>query len=903
MINISFDNAYYLLIAIPLLALVLTPFFIAIRKENKSKSVVASLVLHLMIVLLVAFAAAGPEATAVITQTQVYVVADVSYSSSRNLDTVNEYIREVERSLPDNSQMGIVAFGKDYKLVGKMGEGYKSVKDSGVDDSATDIAAALDYASTLFKGDALKKIVLITDGKLTDTDGLNGLITTIENLYSQNISIDAMYLDNNLSPDAKEVQISSVDYTQSTYLNHESTASVLVQSSYDVQAILSISQNGTELEENRQAVKLTRGYNIVNFSLPTSQEGDFDYEISLYGLNGEDESAHNNAYGFTQSVAGKLQVLLLSENVADKAAIEAQYGDSAEITAPRVGQDAVPYTVEDLCQYDEIILSNIDVRNINNVETFVESLDAVVSQFGKSLVTMGDLKIQNKTDDVLKDLEDMLPVKFGNDDKNVKVLGIVIDISLSMDQISHLIMAKRAAIQLINLLGENDWVSVMAFSGVVEPVCAPTLVGSSVNRAELADKINALEPKHGTLIGSGMKAMHDQLKTLSEKLPSITNRQVMLLSDGMSYSAESEEVYEVTTDLKNIGIPTSVINTGCTDEEGVTRLSEIARLGTGEYYFVDRIESLSEVMLTEIADDVTETLVEVESALKVNRPNDDVLDGVEGISTVKGYIYSTAKTSATTVLSTEYTSKGGTTTQPPVYSYWNYGNGMVSTFTSSIGGDWTSHWNEAGANRFFDNILDENTPSERIDHPYTLSVEYDGAYAHVEIVPATLDPDAIATGTIKLIPTNGAAAQEGAESEDEGIAATLTFDGSRYFYKFPVSEVGKYQLNIRYAYAGIEKNAEYFFTVSYAPEYDSFQTFSPSDLHKAVRNRGTVTEDGTVNLEHDEDEVSTYTVHLTVWLMLIAIVLFIADIIVRKIKWKDITGLFKRSKTRKGGKA
>jgi len=52
--NISFDNPYLLLVAIPVLLLLVIPFVIAIRKENKSKSAVVSLVLHIVIVALVA---------------------------------------------------------------------------------------------------------------------------------------------------------------------------------------------------------------------------------------------------------------------------------------------------------------------------------------------------------------------------------------------------------------------------------------------------------------------------------------------------------------------------------------------------------------------------------------------------------------------------------------------------------------------------------------------------------------------------------------------------------------------------------------------------------------------------------------------------------------------------------
>ena len=41
--NISFDNPQWLWVLIPLILLIVIPFIIAIRKENKSKSTTASI--------------------------------------------------------------------------------------------------------------------------------------------------------------------------------------------------------------------------------------------------------------------------------------------------------------------------------------------------------------------------------------------------------------------------------------------------------------------------------------------------------------------------------------------------------------------------------------------------------------------------------------------------------------------------------------------------------------------------------------------------------------------------------------------------------------------------------------------------------------------------------------------
>ena len=109
--NISFDNPYLLLLIIPLLLAIIIPIIIAIRKENRHKSVFISLALHIIISVCVILALAGMIHTTVMTETQVIVVADVSYSSDRNLDKVDAYIQEIQEKLPKNSKMAVVVFG------------------------------------------------------------------------------------------------------------------------------------------------------------------------------------------------------------------------------------------------------------------------------------------------------------------------------------------------------------------------------------------------------------------------------------------------------------------------------------------------------------------------------------------------------------------------------------------------------------------------------------------------------------------------------------------------------------------------------------------------------------------------------------------------------------------------
>ena len=875
MTNISFDNAYLLFIIVPLLLLILVPFFIAVRKENKSKSTTASLILHIIIVLCITFAIAGTVITAVITRTEVYVVADVSFSANKNLDKIDDYISEVKNNLPRNSKLGIVCFGKDCEILTELGEKPISVKNASVDDSATDISSALTYTSGLFGNDCLKRIVLITDGKETDADASSRLIKAVEKLYSEGIAIDAVYIDDNISADDKEVQLTGVDFTQSTYLNHEVTADVLIQSNQKSNAILSLFSKGEKIDS--QALTLTKGYNVFSFDLPTSETGVFDYTVEI---SSEDDALDiNNGYSFTQSVTGELNVLLITESSYDVDKAKSLYGDRATIDSYVITKKKrdVPCSIEELTKYDEIIISGVDVRSLNNYTAFIVAIDQAVSQFGKSLVTMGDLKIQNKTDDILKQFEDILPVKFGNNEQDPKLYAIVIDSSRSMQNFSRLLIAKQAAVQLLEFLGENDYVMIVNFWGEINVLQSPTRASES-NKEDLRVKINSIEPYQGTVIGTALDKAGDLMVDLA-----FDKKQIMLISDGMSYTLDTDTPSDVVARLYESGITTSVIHAP-PREEGMATLKGIAAAGGGEYYEITTEEELNDVMFSEIADDVTESVIETPTAVKIKLDRDGVINGITSLPDVFGYAYAKSKSSATTVLALDYVKSSGATVEVPLYSYWDYGEGKVVSFTSTFSGEWISAWDCDEGNAFFSNILTQCTPKEHIAYPYELNIQYDGTNSTVEIIPATLNPSAVASATVTL--------PDGTETVKQ-----LTFDSSRYFYSFDTPTSGKYKITIVYSFGENHYESTSFFNVSYSPEYDRFAVFDPSSLHAAIRDRGTVNEERIPSLKNDEGEIATYTLPLTPPLMVIAALAYIADIIIRKLKISDIKSFFKiRSK-------
>ena len=888
MINISFDNPYLLLLIIPLFAAILVPYFIAIRKENKSRAAVVGLVMHLVISLLIILAAAGMSNVTVITKTELYVVADVSYSADNSLDTVDRYIRDIEKNLPKNTEMGVVTFAKNYRLHTPLGEEITSVSESRVNRSSTDLVSALKYTNTLFSDNAIKKIVIITDGMFTDPDSTGKLAAMIADMKSEDVYIDAIYLDSNLSDGAKEIQVSSVDFADSVYKGREAVASILVESTFDTDVIITLTRNGIPYRE--KAVSLIFGYNVVNFNLDTAEPGEYTYEATV--TSREDTSDKNNAMSFTQCVSDGLRILLITGDRSEINVVSELYGEGAEIDAyvqpAPAGVNSfptpfhVPFTVEDLCWYDEIILSNVDVRAISNCDTFISSLDTVVSLYGKSLITAGNNKIQNAEGGSLKALEDLLPVRFGNDDSDPKLYTLVIDSSRSMEfrNFDYFRMAKLSASYLLDMLDEEDYFSIITFSGDVYNLVPPKKA-SEENISEAVKIVNNLDVTQGTMRGSALEAALNMMSPLN-----FNEKQIMLISDGMSFEGGAtlvDDPLAMADMLKANNITVSTLNAGNREQLGITTMKNIASRGGGKYYFCESSENLEDVMFNEIADDVTETEIVGRTEIIINRPSDSVLEGVSSLGPINGYVYAKKKAGAGTVLSTVYTKSGGGTVEAPIYAYWSYGTGRVASLTTNLSGNWIRGWNNEDGRLFLKNIISSNIPEKRIDYPYTVSVDFDGRYSHIEIIPAVVNPDATVTVSVTL--------PDGSE-----LGEVLTLDSYGYFYSAETGAVGKYTVNVTYNWSTKSYSSETYYDISYSPEYDSFAVSSPASLYAIMRDNGTVNEDSDVDLSNEEGKVATYVLKFAVPFMAIAALLYVVDTIIRKLQWADIQSLFKSRK-------
>lgn len=865
--NVSLDNPWWLLIAVPLLIAVIVPYIWAIRKENRTRATVTSLVLHILIVAVIALAVSGTVLTTYMTKTEVVYVADVSYSGNRNLGLIDEHIARLNKNLPNNTTSSLVCFGAEPELLADFGQEIPSVTTSKVDNSATDIASALLYANTLFSNDTIKHVVLLTDGKETSGRSTE-LLQAVETLYANNVYIDVVYIDNNMEEGVTEVQISAVEASEATYLGHKSQASVLVQASAEMKATVYLMKDGVEYK--KQPVELSAGYNPIYFDLDTGLEGSFDYEVIVEAEG--DVSQHNNSYGFTQRITGEMKVLLISNNPADLNILKMLYGTNVQIDS-YINDTLVPCSVEALCVYDQIVISGVDVSKLQNPTSFISSLDQVVSRFGKTLINMGNGGLQDSDSQLVDDYQNLLPVKYGNSGEDPKLYVLVMDSSRSMNFAGKMNLARMVAQNLLNILQDDDMVMILGFSG--EPRLISGVAAAS-NRNELVKLINEVTVTQGTVMGAAMEEAYKLIADMHYE-----SKQVMLISDGLTYSLEEDNPLDVAQKLRDEGIRVSTVNIMSKDAAPVNLMQQIAQVGNGEYYYVDTEESAMSVIYNDIAPDVGATVIEADTKVTVKVQFAETMKGVTSLPNVGGYVQSRAKSNATTVLTVPYQKADGMMQDVPLYAFWQYGNGTVACFTSDLMGPWTENWYDTDGATFLKNIFSTTIPGQRVDYPFALNVNFDGTSSLVEVIPTTID--AFAKLQMSITRPDGTVETQ-----------TLHFDRTRYYYEFNTPDVGKYAVQILYSYGTVSYDVTTNFYIVRSPEYDSFTVYSAASLTSVIRDRGVVYEDDSLVVKNNLDEISTYEMDYTIALLAIAVALYVLDIIIRKLTWADIRTLFKR---------
>ena len=157
--------------------------------------------------------------------------------------------------------------------------------------------------------------------------------------------------------------------------------------------------------------------------------------------------------------------------------------------------------------------------------------------------------------------------------------------------------AKKAAIQAILSLKDEDRVSIIAFDDVAEIIAESVIVQN--NKDYLIQRIESIQPRGSTDLHNGWVYAGKQVASFLNK--NLLNR-IILLTDGQTNKGKIliDDICNDVSVLKSKKISTSTIGVGLDYNEIL--LEKMAKSGDGNYYYVEKISELENLFLSEFQD-------------------------------------------------------------------------------------------------------------------------------------------------------------------------------------------------------------------------------------------------------------------------------------------------------------
>lgn len=465
---------------------------------------------------LIVVALAEPMAVLRTGSMSVAYLVDVSRSmSSESLADALKWIGEAQvRGTPARAHF--IAFGSGVQAfdtleaLQEVRVGTQEVEASGrgIDDGGTDLEYALDAAHALLGQERVRRIVAFTDGNQTRGDALR----SVSRLRAQGIPVFVVPGTVTAEPRA---WIDDLWLRSPVHAGAPAVLSLRALARTEGQAEVEVWVEGTR--RARQSVRLRPGANEWTRQVRFSGAGSklLEVRLSMPGQSG----AQAEAARMLVAVKPAVRVLYLERAREDArflaAALRAQGMDVTVATPPRV-LDAGP-----LERYDVVILSDLPVSSVER------SLGARLQRFvraGGGLVFAGGDSAYGQDGFTDTRIESILPVRFRERRKREQLdLLLLIDRSSSM-QGAKLESAKAAAMQLLDVIGPEHRLGVIAFSARPREVAALQRLS---DRQAVAQSIAAMSAGGQTDIFSALWHARGLLRGSQAAV-----KHVILLSDG-----------------------------------------------------------------------------------------------------------------------------------------------------------------------------------------------------------------------------------------------------------------------------------------------------------------------------------------------------------------------------------
>jgi Ca-activated chloride channel family protein len=795
--------------------------------------------------------------------TSVVLAVDESASMTPAAQSAAQsWIDQHVRSRRPADRVGLVVFAGQVKILQSLttSDNLPRLPDpSTLGPGSTALADAVRTASGMLRGASNPRVVLLSDGQATSGD----LPAALKDI--SDVPIDVVPLAQ--PPDSPEVQVESVQAPPYVRVGENFDSTVLLDSTQATSAHVEVDIDGQSASE--QDVQLAVGQNHVSVSSTEMNEGFHSIAVRVSGA--PDTDLDNNT-GFAYTVVKpKPRVVVVEERQGESTPLQ------NVLRAAQMNVDVRPPeglgTLDSLTPVSAVVLDNVSATSLSLDQQ--KTLQSYVSQTGRGLVVLGGMTSYAMGGYSNSTLEDALPVLAQPPEKREGAqiaLVLVIDRSASMGLdvggVTRLGMAKEAAILTAGALKPDDILGVMAFDRTNHWLVKPDTL-QHLSQQTISDDISSLTAEGGTGLFQALKEADDVLRATPADL-----KEMVLVDDGQ---AEDVRYDDLINKMKQDKIGLSIVSMG--DDVDTDLMSKLARAGEGRFYQTARLRDIPRVITQEAALAKRAALVEATIHPQLLTPS-PILRGIapNSIPTLSGHIATTPKDAAEVVL----TSDEGT----PLLAQWHYGLGRVVAWTSDMGTRWTSDWSAWNQDTRFWEQMVRWAMGPPVDRDYKVDVARVGDEARVSLEDIRDGKFADnVSPTVTLTVPSGATSQATLRQVAAGeYSATITGNVP-----------GAYEVDVAEP-SGPRQPGRTETNGFVVPPVAETMSFVPDDqaLRRIASDTGGQVLDSNTSDLYNGTRSATASRWDAVWQLfaLLALVAFIADVAVRRLRPSTLRALF-----------
>ncbi len=525
----------------------------------------------------------------------------------------------------------------------------------------TNLSAAIRTAIAAMPPSHVPKIVLLSDGNPTEGDDPLPLVS------EANVPVWTVPLPVRSAP---EVQLTRVQAPTQVRQGEPFYVEVVVSSNQDATGFIDLYRGDIQIGDgNTEPTQIVKGENRFRFRQTVLGKRQETFAARLRDFN--DTLLDNNESSTVVYAQGRPRVLLVDPDIDQtdslRWALDEQSID-VEVRPP----EGIPRDLAELQGFECLILSNVpatvmSMRQMDLIRIYVQDLGGGFIMLGgdESFGLGGYYRTQ---------IEEILPVRSNFEKEREKpslAMMLVIDKSGSMGG-QKIELAKDAAKAAVELLGPRDAIGVIAFDGQSYTVSE---LRTAADHGAISDAISTIEASGGTNMYPAMLDAYEALRGASARL-----KHVILMTDGISTPGDFQGV---AGDMAASRMTLSTVALG--QGASADLLEELAQIGGGRYYFCDNPESVPQVFAKETVEASKSAINELPFMPQVVRPT-AVLEGIdlELAPLLLGYVVTRPKPTAEFILASE--------AGDPLLTWWRYGLGMSVAFTSDAKSRWAAEW-------------------------------------------------------------------------------------------------------------------------------------------------------------------------------------------------------------------